>query len=830
MADTAGIAKAQPLRRDAALEAVAFAAERLLLSADWRDAAHEVLERFGIAAGASRMHLIENATARGRLTITLAAEWCAAGVRAFLRDPALDGLPWEPDHARWVRRMRAGEAVVGAVEGFPECERPVLRSQEIVSLAYFPITVDGEFWGCIGFDDCEADRDWSLSDLDGLRTAATLLGAAIGRRRQEDRLRSADSRYRSVVERIPAVTYVDVMTADTVHMAFVSPQIEALLGHPHERFLIEPEFWFELVHPEDRAEVDRAATEAGRTGAAFDQEYRMRHAHGHWVWVHDTSMPVTGDDGTVSHFQGFMLDVTGRKEAEERLRDAERRYRSMVEAIPAVTYIDEPNGGPPGEGADVAFLSPQIEAILGYPVERFTDDPRFWFSLIHPDDLVRLEAQSAFSVNDVAPFDEAYRMRHAEGHWVWMHDTSTAVFGEDGAVAYFQGFMLDVTEGKEAEEHLREAEETFRTIVEQNPAVIYTQEADPGSPRFFQTTYISPRRDLLFGYTAEEILADPTIWGRIVYPDDRERVLSTDVGVEEFASETMSEEFRIIAKDGGIYWVQDQARLVRIDGRPPFWQGFLLDVTERKQAEEHLARALVVEREAASRLRALDDMKNTFLQAVSHDLRTPLAAILGLAITLERGDVHLEEIDARDLARRIAENARRLDRLVTNLLDLDRLARGIVTPKLEPTDVGALVRRVVAESELIADSRLRTDIAAVTVPLDPAKIERVVENLIANTARHTPPTSRVWVSVAPAPGGVLLVIEDDGPGVSPGLREMIFQPFQQGPEAPQYSPGVGVGLTLVRRFVELHGGRAWVEDRDGGGASFRVFLPGEADV
>jgi two-component system sensor histidine kinase KdpD len=167
---------------------------------------------------------------------------------------------------------------------------------------------------------------------------------------------------------------------------------------------------------------------------------------------------------------------------------------------------------------------------------------------------------------------------------------------------------------------------------------------------------------------------------------------------------------------------------------------------------------------------------------------------------------------------------------VTNLLDLDRLARGIVTPKLEPTDVGALVRRVVAESELIADSRLRTDIAAVTVPVDPAKIERVVENLVANTARHTPSTSRVWVSVAPSSGGVLLVIEDDGPGVSAELRETIFEPFQQGPEAPRYSPGVGVGLTLVRRFVELHGGTVWVEDRDGGGASFRVFLPGIADV
>ena len=828
MVDTAGVTDAAPLRRDAALEAVSFAAERLLLSADWRDAAHEVLERFGLAAGVSRIHLIENATVGGEVCITLASEWCAPGVRSFLLDSALDGLPWEPDHHRWVECMRAGEAVVGSVASFPEPEQPALRAQDIVSVAYFPVTVDGGWWGCIGFDDCERDREWSFADLDGLRTAATLLGAAIGRRRQEDRLRSADARYRSVLERIPAVTYVDVKTEGSVRMAFVSPQIEALLGHPNERFLLDPEFWFDLVHPDDRELVDAAALEAGRTGVAFDQEYRMRHADGHWVWVHDTSTPVPGDDGAVSHFQGFMIDVTGRKEAEERLREAERRYRSMVEAIPAITYIDEPNGGPPGAGADVAFLSPQIERVLGYPLGRFMDDPSFWFSLIHPDDLTRLEANSSFSVSDVEPFDEAYRMRHADGRWVWVHDTSTAVFREDGSLAYFQGFMLDVTEGKEAEEQLREAEETFRTIVEQNPAVIYTQELDPATPRFFHTTYISPRRDLLFGYTAEEILADPTIWGRMIYPDDRERVLATgpeSEGVGDGGVEAMSAEFRIISKDGGISWVQDQARLVRMDGRPPFWQGFLLDITERKQAEEHLARALVVEREAASRLRALDDMKNTFLQAVSHDLRTPLAAILGLAITLERGDVHLDEAESHDLARRIAENARRLDRLVTNLLDLDRLARGIVTPKLEPTDVGALVRRVVAESELIADSRLRTDIAAVVVPVDAAKIERVIENLIANTARHTPSTSMVWVSVRATSEGVLILVEDDGPGVAPELRQTIFEPFQQGPDAPQHSPGVGVGLTLVARFAEIHGGSAWVDEREGGGASFRVFLP-----
>src|SRR5205814_6407472 len=197
-------------------------------------------------------------------------------------------------------------------------------------------------------------------------------------------------------------------------------------------------------------------------------------------------------------------------------------------------------------------------------------------------------------------------------------------------------------------------------------------------------------------------------------------------------------EYRMIAKDGRIVWVQDQAQRVQVEGRRPFWQGFLLDITERKQAEEHLSRALHVEREASGRLRALDEMKNTFLQAVSHDLRTPLAAILGLAVTLERGDVELDIHDARDMAGRIADNARRLDRLVTNLLDLDRLARGIVAPKLHPTDIGALVRRVLAESELLSGSRLHTDLQPIVVDVDQAKIERVIENLLANTARHTP--------------------------------------------------------------------------------------------
>ena len=122
------------------------------------------------------------------------------------------------------------------------------------------------------------------------------------------------------------------------------------------------------------------------------------------------------------------------------------------------------------------------------------------------------------------------------------------------------------------------------------------------------------------------------------------------------------------------------------------------------------------------------------------------------------------------------------------------------------------------------------DIDQVVIPVDPSKIERIVENLLANTARHTPSNAHVWVSVHAHDDGALIKVEDSGVGVPAELREMLFEPFQQGPDAPQHSPGVGVGLTLVRRFAELHGGRAWIEERAGGGASFQVFLPGPPPV
>jgi len=284
-------------------------------------------------------------------------------------------------------------------------------------------------------------------------------------------------------------------------------------------------------------------------------------------------------------------------------------------------------------------------------------------------------------------------------------------------------------------------------------------------------------------------------------------------------------EYRVIRPDtGAVVWIRDESAVLLDDeGQPMYIQGVMFDVTERKLAEQALRESEQREREAAERLRELDRMKNTFLAAVSHELRSPLTSILGLALTLEQTEI--PEEDRADLLGRLAANARKLDRLLKDLLDIDRLNRGIVTPNYRDTDVGALVRRTVESLDLLGERSILVEAEPVTVPVDPAKVERIVENLLANAARHTTRDTGIWVRVWAEQDGAIIAVEDDGPGVPPELQEKIFEPFRQGPTASPHSPGTGIGLSLVAMFADLHGGRAWVQDRDGGGASFRVFLP-----
>jgi two-component system sensor histidine kinase KdpD len=217
-------------------------------------------------------------------------------------------------------------------------------------------------------------------------------------------------------------------------------------------------------------------------------------------------------------------------------------------------------------------------------------------------------------------------------------------------------------------------------------------------------------------------------------------------------------------------------------------------------------------------------MKTAVLRAVSHDLRTPLMAILTSASALARDDLQLGREDRRELAATILGEASRLDRLVANLLDLSRLQAGAAQPEPNLWSVDDLVVQAlddVGEAGQRVEVSLQDESPAVRA--DASQIERVLVNLIENALKYSPASEPVHVHVTATPGEVLVRVVDHGPGVSFAERERIFEPFQRGTDGGVR--GAGLGLAIVRGFAEANGGRVWAESRRGQGATFVLALP-----
>ena len=499
-------------------------------------------------------------------------------------------------------------------------------------------------------------------------------------------------------------------------------------------------------------------------------------------------------------------DIDGRVAAGtryEEMREAEVRYRALVETIPAITYVDVLEKGNNGVWP-TAYISPQVESILGFTPQEWMAGAGLWESRLHPDDHDWVVEIGRSVFQEGRPNSLEYRLIARDGRVVWIEDESVLIADEQGVPRLEQGVMLDVTARKQAEERGLQAEAKYRSLVEQLPAVVYLGEyGEEGD-----WLYISPAIEGLLGYTPEEWLANPAPLGTLTHPDDLAAVRAAEEASLR-TGEPLHAEYRMRAKDGRWVWILDEAAAVRDEhGAPLFLQGVMYDMTEHKEVEERLV--------------ALDRLKNTLLHTLSHDLKEPLTAILGAASTLERLEHTLGEDERKHLLQTLVARTKGMNTLLTDLLDLDRLDQGIIEPRRFPVDLGHLTRELVAQTDVLRGRSVTLEAPRILANVDAAKVERMLENLLSNAARHTTSSTRIWVRVESANDGALLVVEDDGEGIPEDQKTMIFEAFRRGSST---AAGSGIGLSLVARFAELHRGRAWVEDRPGGGSSFRAFLP-----
>jgi two-component system, OmpR family, sensor histidine kinase KdpD len=218
-------------------------------------------------------------------------------------------------------------------------------------------------------------------------------------------------------------------------------------------------------------------------------------------------------------------------------------------------------------------------------------------------------------------------------------------------------------------------------------------------------------------------------------------------------------------------------------------------------------------------------LRNTLLSSVSHDLRTPLAAITGAASTLLQKDITFGAAERQELVQTIYEEAEHLNQIIRNVLDMTRLEVGAIKVKKEwqPFEeiVGAALHRL---AEKLKDRPLKITLPddLPLIPFDPLLIEQVLMNLLDNAIKYSPQGAPIELSAAVRDGDIVVELEDRGPGIPPGEEEKIFDKLVRGPAA---GGGIGLGLTICRAIITAHGGRIWAENRMGGGAVFHFTLP-----
>jgi len=471
----------------------------------------------------------------------------------------------------------------------------------------------------------------------------------------EEARQASEARYQALVEQLPAVVYVDSHDGRP-RSIYVSPNSEAILGHPAEGYRDDTTLWPRTMHPDDRDRVLEAWREAVRTEQPFHTVYRFVRPDGEPVWVRDTSILIRDEKGDPLYWQGVILDVSAQVRAEEQLLDQQARYRALVEGIPAVIYEMDPD-----DERRTLYVSPQIEQLLGYTRQEWLDQPDIWIELLHPDDReVELAAHDLHNETG-EPWRREYRLIAADGAVVWVRDQAVLVRDEHARPHLWQGVLLDITAQKEAEEQLRTAndelefrviartsqleeanelmsleigerrraeqqlriaEERYRRLVEDLPAVVYIWQVRD-APDGTDHAYVSPQIEQLLGFTPHEWLDGWGVWGSRLHPHDRERVLEAADRIRRTGG-PFQLEYRYLAKDGRIVWVLDQATLFLRDdaGLPMLYQGVMMDITARKEAERKAA-------EAEQRFRELAEASpvSTWGFDVSHDTQPPTVTL-----------------------------------------------------------------------------------------------------------------------------------------------------------------------------------------------------------
>ncbi|MCB0038156.1 MAG: PAS domain S-box protein [Caldilinea sp.] len=626
------------------------------------------------------------------------------------------------------------------------------------------------------------------------------------RRQAQQAMQASEARLNYLLAHTPAIIYSAAITEQGVTTTFLSESTYRLLGYAPEAHQGDPDFWHSLIHPDDAPSGQESLKEFLAAGSTI-WEHRVRHANGDYRW-HATGMSRLRDDSS-SHFIGYSVDIHERKLARDALRVSEERYRSVLQNAPVnIAEVDRRG----------AILS-QNRTLLGAPVETIVGQTLFTIAPPDAAPAIRHALDAVFDRGESVQYESSLEVAPGDvRHFVSYAGPVGADRIESAVVV-----TMDVSELKQAQTALQQQRDFAQQVMDALGEGLVVGD------RAQRAAYVNPFMAHLLESTPSELLG-----GALA-----DYALAEDVpGVAKMLAEhgpeaTHRYELRIVTTSGRVVPTLVSTTPRWVNGELAGRIAVFTDLTRIKQIEADLRQSGDELRAANVALEKAMQLKDEFLASMSHELRTPLTGILGLSESLQLQTFGMLNERQYRAVQYIWESGQHLLDLINDILDLSKLAADQLDLELEHCDVDTICRASLTLVKGMAGKKLQQFAYAleshgIAVRADSRRLKQMLVNLLSNAVKFTPEGGELGLRVRG--DSTRRIVEfhvwDTGIGIDAADLPRLFQPFTQlDSSLTREHSGSGLGLALVHRMAQLHGGTIEVVSKPGAGSTFTLLLP-----
>lgn len=529
--------------------------------------------------------------------------------------------------------------------------------------------------------------------------------------------------------------------------------------------------------------------------------YEAKHKDGYQVWLESTGGAVLNDSGDVMYLQTSTRNVTEKILAEEKLRESEERYKLITENSQDMVSLMDLKG-------NYVFITPSVKEALGYdPMDVIGKDT---FDFIHPEDqeLVR-EVMVASVETKMKEGSAVFRWRHKNGEYRWIEAKGGVIVDDEGTPIYIRSNKLDITEKLKTEEKLKVQEEKYKLVSENSGDVIGLHKVDG------ELLFISPSCKRLIGYTEDEMVGTNPL--DLIKLEHQKVIFDTIEQTVVNHGRDVKMTYEIQNKDKEWIWVETSlTAILNKAGQADLLQSSTRDISERIEALE--------------KERQLNKLKSSFISMASHEFRTPLTTIQSsnelIGMYIDNANSPTDQKLSKHVAR-IRSELERLNSLLKDVFTLGHLDVGKTKLNKDFSSIVNIVKQVILETKIPFPNRnvqLIVKGKEVQVSLDSQLISHAISNLINNALKYSEGKGDPVVNISFEKAAVKIAIKDQGIGIPKKDQKELFESFSRASNVGDIE-GTGLGLVIVKQFIEMHNGKISLSSDSGKGSEFIVTLP-----